>query len=235
MHVITYTRDNRPPPHKHKRFASPPHENHRYLLFLRHVQRIEMYTVNSTDTAPVLRYSVEVTKRDPPNGWLALPSFVSGPANRPLSKEAFYSKLGQTPDSAFPKVQQLVTITFREEAVRVNGGRGGGATPALTADSSSESEGENVDVGGSESESELVEITESTPVAASASKGATSIVDVFLMCAAIGGGEARKMACLPEHRHMKLIPWGGVRCGRRCCDRVRGSRCWAPRAVSQGV
>lgn len=59
----------------------------RYLLFLRHVQRIEVYTVNSTDTAPVLQYSVEVTKRDPPNGWLTVPAFVSGPVRRPLSKE----------------------------------------------------------------------------------------------------------------------------------------------------
>lgn len=59
----------------------------RYLLFLRHVQRIEVYTVNSSDTAPVLQYSVEVTKRDPPNGWLTVPAFVSGPVRRPLSKE----------------------------------------------------------------------------------------------------------------------------------------------------
>lgn len=39
-----------------------------------------------------------------------------------------------------------------------------------------------------------------------------TIVDVFLVCVAIGGKEAKTMACLQQHRHMKLIPWGGVRC-----------------------
>lgn len=48
----------------------------------------------------------------------------------------------------------------------------------------------------------------STMVEGASSK---SVVDVFLVCVAIGGKEAKKMACLPQHRHMKLIPWGGVR------------------------
>lgn len=37
-----------------------------------------------------------------------------------------------------------------------------------------------------------------------------TVVDEFLVGAAIGGGGSKEMACLPEHRHMKLIPWGGV-------------------------
>lgn len=51
---------------------------------------------------------------------------------------------------------------------------------------------------------------EGRKAAAPRSGKATSVVDVFLVCAALGGGEAKKMACLPQHRHMKLIPWGGV-------------------------
>lgn len=59
----------------------------RYLLFLRNVQAIEVYTIGSSDTAPILQYSVEVTKRDPPDGWLSVPAFVTGSPPNPLSKE----------------------------------------------------------------------------------------------------------------------------------------------------
>lgn len=181
-----------------------------------------MYTLGDTDTCPVLQYSVEITKRDPPGGWLTVPTFVSGPPRRPLSKEAFYAKLGQTPDAALPKVEQLVTITLRQEAERPNGSgsRGGGVgVPALTIEESSDSESEIVDVGIGDDGGgggESVEGAGGGAVAVrleqeKAVKGATSTVDVFLVCAAIGGGEAKKMACLPQHRHMKLIPWGGVR------------------------
>lgn len=108
----------------------------RYLLFLRHVQRIEVYTINETDPAPVLQYSVEVSKRDPPDGWQSVPNFVSGPPRRPLSKEAFFSKLDQTPDKSLPKVEQLVTITFREEAKRsqVASGEAGKLVPPVGTD-----------------------------------------------------------------------------------------------------
>ena len=34
--------------------------------------------------------------------------------------------------------------------------------------------------------------------------------DHFLVCAGLGGGRARQMACSAEHAKMKLIPWGGV-------------------------
>lgn len=179
-----------------------------------------MYTLGDTDKSPVLQYSVEVTKHDPPGGWLTVPTFVSGPPHRPLSKEAFYAKLGQTPDSALPRVEQMVTITLRQEAERANGNRGGGVrVPALTTAAGSDSESEVVDVGGGDggdgsgggggagAEGGVA----ARPVKEKAVKGATSTVDVFLVCAAIGGGEAKKMACLPQHRHMKLIPWGGVR------------------------
>lgn len=182
-----------------------------------------MYTFGSTDTAPVLQYSVEVTKRDPPTGWLTVPAFVSGPPRRPLSKEAFYSKLGQTPDAALPKVQQTVTITFRQEAQRTNGARaggvdGGGVVQALTGDDGSDAESDIVDVGsaGGDDLGGLVPAAGAADTAGreeAVGKGAALIVDVFLVCAAIGGGEAKKMACLPQHRHMKLIPWGGVRPG----------------------
>ncbi|CAN0396892.1 unnamed protein product, partial [Discosporangium mesarthrocarpum] len=88
----------------------------RYLLFLRHVQKIEVFTLGAEDAAPRLSYCVEVSARDPPHGWRAIPDFVSGPRHRPLSKEAFYSKLRATPSSSLPHVEQTVTITFREEA-----------------------------------------------------------------------------------------------------------------------
>lgn len=184
-------------------------------MFLRHVQRIEMYTLDSVDTAPVLRYSVEVTKRDPPNGWLSVPSFVSGPPRRPLSKEAFFAKLGQTPDAALPKVEQTVTITYREEAQpQSKGGTAAAASSAISVaaatpdDESSASKSERVTIGDDEQGEKGGE--EVIVIPRTSEKAAVSTVDVFLVCAAIGGGEAKKMACLPQHRHMKLIPWGGV-------------------------
>ena len=206
-----------------------------------------MYTLGGQDKAPVLQYSVEVTKRDPPTGWAAVPSFVSGPPRRPLSKEAFYSKLGQTPDAALPRVEQMVTITSREEgtrrALRRGGGKGSGVV--VSAGESSDSDGDvKVDVGGGGGDKDLKALTSVGAGSGAGSEGAggtavgsgggggggggggavgtgfeeeadgklgpTSVVDVFLVCAAIGGGDAKKMACLAEHRHMKLIPWGGV-------------------------
>ncbi|CAN0322269.1 unnamed protein product, partial [Ectocarpus sp. 12 AP-2014] len=211
----------------------------RYLLFLRHVERIEMYTVgNGADNkTPVLQYSVEVTKRDPPTGWAAVPTFVSGPPRRPLSKEAFYSKLGQTPDAVLPKVEQMVTITFREEGARRRG-KGGGSSSSRQqgveiseGETTSDDDDVVVDIDGGGGDEDLRGLTSATGggggggggggegkggagalvVGGGGGKeGPTSIVDVFLVCAAIGGGNAKKMACLPEHRHMKLIPWGGV-------------------------
>lgn len=221
-----------------------PANAHRYLLFLRHVERIEVYTLGGEDKAPVLQYSVEVTKRDPSTGWSTVPSFVSGPPRRPLSKEAFYSKLGQTPDAALPRVEQMVTITSREEGARraKRGGAGMGTRVVISGGESSDSDGEvSVDVGAGGGDKDLKELT-SAGAGAGAGAGAedgkgagglvvggagagadigfgkeadgitgpTSVVDVFLVCAAIGGGGAKKMACLAQHRHMKLIPWGGV-------------------------
>ena len=174
-----------------------------------------------------------MTKRDPRDGWLTVPHFVSGHPRRPISKEAFYNKLSQTPDSALPKVDQLVTITFRQEAERVKrvgAGLGGPAAALLHSVTASAAAGaaaggrqqenkedEGVDVGGSsESESELVEVGEgsgaatTTAVASDEGRRATSIVDVFLVCVAIGGGQAKALACRAEGRAMKFIPWGGV-------------------------
>lgn len=194
-----------------------------------------MYTLgddDANDGAPVLQYSVEVTKRDPPSGWSTVPSFVSGPPRRPLSKEAFYSKLGQTPDAALPKVEQMVTITSREEGARRGGGGGGGrreggrrgSAVVISGGETSDSDREvPVDVGSGGGDKDLKALTRAGAGAGAATgfdlekeketdgnNGPTSIVDVFLVCAAIGGGDAKKMACLAEHRHMKLIPWGGV-------------------------
>lgn len=122
----------------------------RYLLFLRHVQRIEVYNVGEGDSAPVLHYSVEVTKRDPAEGWQSVPNFVSGPPRRMISKEAFFTKLSQTPDSSLPKVEQLVTITFREEANKprgiggddVGGEAGGAAVPGGQGDEGGDGAGD---------------------------------------------------------------------------------------------
>lgn len=207
-----------------------------------------MYTLGDTDGAPVLQFSVEVTKRDPPTGWATVPSFVSGPPHRPLSKEAFYSKLGQTPDALLPKVEQTVTITFREEAK----GKGGAdvLAPGAAAASDSDSEG-SVDIDGDDGGDALKGLTSTAArgqgegpgemvVAGGAAdggakKGPTTLVDVFLVCAAIGGGGAKKMACLPEHRHMKLIPWGGVsRCrreGEQWPTFERCNKCFLSRVV----
>lgn len=207
--------------------------HHRYLLFLRHVQRIEVYTLKEEDESPVLWYSVGVTKREPQDGWYTVPTFVSGHPRRPISKEAFYNKLGQTPDSALPKLGHLVTITFRQEAERSGAALGGTEVPATSVASGSAvssvpgggnlNDGDPVDeegAGSSGSESELIEVggdegvegKGGTSTAGEVAEGrkATLIVDIFLVCAAIGGGEAKAMACRPEGRAMKFIPWGGV-------------------------
>ncbi len=191
------------------------------------MERIELFTLGADDEAPVLQYSVEVTKRDPPAGWSTVPTFVSGPPRRPLSKEAFYSKLGQTPDAALPRVEQMVTITSREEGARPRKGAEGSGSAAAAAATAAGGGGSVVMISGGESSDESDKVVVDVvgggddgvkgagglvpgSGGSNGGGGPTSTVDVFLVCAAIGGGGAKRMACLPEHRHMKLIPWGGV-------------------------
>lgn len=98
-----------------------------------------MFTIGEADTAPVLQYSVEVTKRDPPNQWQRIPNFVSGHPRRPISKEVFYSRLKQTPDAALPKVEQLVEITFRQEPPRRTSGSGSATGSSSNSNNNSSS------------------------------------------------------------------------------------------------
>ncbi len=93
---------------------------------------------------PTLLYSADVTKREPLDhlntysgekqarrktssfdmlstgskcdGWKDIQEFITGSPSRPLSKEAFYSKLMQTPEANLPSTQHLVSISFSDQA-----------------------------------------------------------------------------------------------------------------------
>jgi len=52
------------------------------------------------------------------SGWSAIQDFITGPdPAAPLSKDQFYQRLATCPEAQLPQVQQLVTVTFTEEAI----------------------------------------------------------------------------------------------------------------------
>lgn len=52
---------------------------------------------------------------------LQLSAFMTGPPQRPLSKDAFYAKLKGTPVAQLPRVKQLVEVLFEEGLVKWDG------------------------------------------------------------------------------------------------------------------
>jgi hypothetical protein len=47
--------------------------------------------------------------------------FMTGPAHRPLSKEAFYAKLASTPAAQLPRVSQMFDVRYEDGMVDWNG------------------------------------------------------------------------------------------------------------------
>jgi sacsin len=105
----------------------------RFLLFLRNVKRVEVYMEDEEDVddaPPRMLYFADVTSREPlppspkssilsrptesNNKWSEIAEYIQGPPDRPLSKDAFYSKLTQTPASALPSTQHMVTIEYSD-------------------------------------------------------------------------------------------------------------------------
>jgi len=63
--------------------------------------------------------------------------------------------------------------------------------------------------------------------------------DRYLICSALGGGKCRAMACNPDHREMKFLPWGSIAAhlSRNGCrpPKVRGGAfCFLPLPVETG-
>jgi hypothetical protein len=127
----------------------------RYLLFLRHVDNIEVYvahdpTTPDEDGAPQLLYRAS-REMDDRRAWHEVSAFMTGPPRAPLSKEAFYAKLGSTPVAHLPRVKEMVAVTYQEGLVGFEGqvlrtrrrrvddfvvmvGLGGGAALAMAVD-----------------------------------------------------------------------------------------------------
>ena len=105
----------------------------RFLLFLRHVRRIEVLVLEEGMDAPETLYAAAVTRRGGgggENGWQAISEFISGPPARPLSKEAFYATLARTPEDRLPAVCQTVEITCESGGGDARGRARARAAPA---------------------------------------------------------------------------------------------------------
>ena len=148
----------------------------RYLLFLRHVDHIEVYVAHDPATdgpttpingggspQPQLLYRAS-RRMDDRRAWDQASAFMAGPPRAPLSKEAFYAKLGSTPVAHLPRVKELVTVSYAEGRVGFEG------RPLY---------------GGVVRRRRM---------------------DEFMVCAGLGGGAALAMAVDPKHKHLKFIP-----------------------------
>lgn len=148
----------------------------RYLLFLRHVDHIEVYVAHDPATdgptttingggspQPQLLYRAS-RRMDDRRAWDQASAFMAGPPRAPLSKEAFYAKLGSTPVAHLPRVKELVTVSYAEGRVGFEG----------------------------------------RPLHDGVVRRRR--VDEFMVCAGLGGGAALAMAVDPKHKHLKFIP-----------------------------
>lgn len=158
------------------------------LLFLRSVQRVELYLEADDESGPKLQYYADVINREVlPHSFIDLEpsrygldtirniastalfgsnqtlsdwSAISNfiAGSDRLSRDAFYGKLLRTPESQLPKTQHVVTLSFVDRSL----------------------------------DEEIL------------------CTDKYLLCSALGGGKCRAMACNPEHRDMKFLPWGSI-------------------------
>ncbi len=116
---------------------------------------MEVYVAHDPDSptedgSPQLLYRAS-RRMDDRKAWHEVSAFITGPPRAPLSKEAFYAKLGSTPAAHLPRVKQLVSVAYEEgrvgfegQALRVRrrrvddfmvlAGLGGGAALAMAVD-----------------------------------------------------------------------------------------------------
>uniref|UniRef100_A0A7S2UD61 U-box domain-containing protein n=1 Tax=Attheya septentrionalis TaxID=420275 RepID=A0A7S2UD61_9STRA len=158
----------------------------KYLLFLRNVKRIEVYTEGpNADDKPQLAYFAAVTKRDvvyektansnSATGWNSITDFIKGPQSHPLTKESFYSKLQRTPVDMLPKTKHVVSIQSVYNTMKP-------------------------DIQSIKSDNKEAHQETNDPV---------TITDEYLICMALGGGSCRTFVCEENNRDLKLLPWGG--------------------------
>ena len=141
------------------------------------------------------------------NEWTSISDFIAGSHANPIGKDAFYSKLLQTPESKLPKTQHVVTVAFCERKQPTKG------TQRSKSETPLDLSALNVQKEGSVDE----ESFEVSPVGPAGQTSLAlkqdefiSVVDEYLILTSLGGGRCQIMACNPKYRHMKLLPWGGV-------------------------
>ncbi|CAM9585905.1 unnamed protein product, partial [Chrysoparadoxa australica] len=198
----------------------------RFLLFLRNVQKIEVYTLEEDEREhPSDEGEQVIASSESNNQWGDIPRFIEGgKAGSVLSKDAFYTRLQQRPQSKLPKVGQVVTLTFTE-AVGENE-----SNTANTVDKYLVSQHDMicpVKHGLDDEPWILCFCMFSLILAHMPGQPQARLryvpwigkqrlqVSVFIsiFCqvhAGLGGGAATAMACDQRHRHHKFIPWGGV-------------------------
>lgn len=155
------------------------------MLFLRNVQKVEVYFQGTTDNEPVLLYGAEVPSEDRGESWRQIDRFVSNNdshSDRMSSKRAFYSRLARTRDQDLPSVTQILHIRsfavpdIDELFLRLRN------SPT------------DIESNDTDNTQQIV----------------SDEVEKYLICNHLGGGRAREIACALENESLKLIPWVGV-------------------------
>lgn len=163
------------------------------LIFLRNVRCIEVYRCVAGSKQPALlhRATSTVSGVEKVNDQFLLSFFDKNDGNNgttSLSRDGFYKRLMATADNALPKVFSQVHIDTEAFALPKQ------VTAAPT----------DANVAAGETVQAVVKQAPEAPVVT-----ASSAVD-YVVASGLCGGDAKRMACLEDLRHFKLVPMGAV-------------------------
>jgi sacsin len=187
------------------------------LLFLRNIRRVEIYLETNDEPGPKLQYYADVTDREAiSNSFRDLePSRYGLDTIRSIASTALFGSNENFSDwSAISNfiagADRLSRDAFYSKLLRTPDSHLPKTQHVVTLTFVDQSDDEE-----------------------------TLYTDRYLVCSALGAGKCRAMACNPEHREMKFLPWGSIaaRLSRDGCrpPKLRGGAfCFLPLPVETG-
>ena len=172
------------------------------LLFLRSVRCIEIYQCGVGERAPVLLHRARSAVSDSEaRGELALMAFFDRQQPTPAasSKEDFYRRLAGTPEGRLPLKSCRMSLLVESFHTELRSPEGDAAARAVGV-------ARAVEVPAPPGEAVNCSIDASKTAALLCAREEA----LYLLVAGLCGGEARRVACSEDMRHLKLVPLGAI-------------------------